>query len=319
MLNLEVICEFPRLEEIESQWLALSDRIPRVSPFQLPDWQLAWWRHFGSGQLRTFAFWRDGQLVGLIPLFLHEWNNRRQLTLLGSGVSDYLEPLIHDAGVVPSFSTALLERRDWDVANWQDLHVDTPLQHLSGLLVEVQDDTPCSAIPLTGTFEDYWSCRSSDLRRNIKRYARRAEAESPLLFAVEQTPAPASVEALIRLHGARWQRQGEAGTIESNNSAGFLRDISHLPSCRIFTLHWKNEIVAITAGFLRGDRVYSYLSAFDPQYEILGFGRYLLYRSLQWARDQGFQYWDFLRGEESYKASWGAQVLPKRRLLITRF
>ena len=318
MVRPEIIRDPARLRELSAAWLELADSIGGVSPFQLPDWQLTWWKHFGSGELRSFAFWEEARLAGLVPAFRHEWSGRRQLTLVGSGISDYLEPCLSKTECIGSLSNALLQDPDWDICDWQDLSAETPLQHVRGLCVEVQGDVPCTAIPLLGSFDDYWRVRSADLRRNIKRYARKAQAEGPLEFRVSEHVESAALDNLIRLHGKRWQRQGEAGMVEANRSGEFIREIAGMDWCRVFCVVWKGATVAMTAGFIRGRIVYSYLSAFDPQYEILGFGRYLLYQSLQWAFANGYESWDFLRGDEAYKASWCAVQTQKRRLPITR-
>lgn len=64
--------------------------------------------------------------------------------------------------------------------------------------------------------------------------------------------------------------------------------------------------------------VFSYLSAFDPAYEKFGFGRELLARALQHAHQSGYRQWNFLRGDEPYKFSWGGRIVPKRRVVIVR-
>ena len=318
MLQPELIRGPRRLREISGDWQTLAGQLQGITPFQLPEWQLTWWSHFGSGELRAFAFWDERKLVGLMPLFLHEWNGRRQLTLLGSGLTDYLEPCVSSAEVYDSLSVQLQSDPDWDLCDWQDLSAGTPLRDLKGVQVSVEPDTPCSAIPLAASFDDYWRARSADLRRNIKRYARKAEAEGELRFTVFEQSDPVFIGGLILLHAERWQRRGEPGMVEVNHSADFLRDVTAFHSCRFFNLQWKGQTVAATAGFLKDRTLYSYLSAFDPKYEILGFGRYLLYRSLLWAFDGGCDKWDFLRGDESYKASWGAVQTPKCRVRITR-
>jgi CelD/BcsL family acetyltransferase involved in cellulose biosynthesis len=319
MLSAETITDPGRLSRLAGDWQALADSLENVSPFQLPGWQITWWQHFGSGELRSLAFWEGTRLAGLVPAFCHEWNGRRQLTLLGSGISDYLEPLLTSPAILPLLASKLLDDPDWEICVWQDLSAQTPLRELPGLRLTIEEDTPCSAIPLgPASFEDFWSQRGPDLRRNIKRYRAKAEAQGgPAQFDVSPLQ-PQLLEILIALHGKRWQHQGESGMVEANRSAQFLRDVTACPGWHTFTLLWQGDIVAITAGFLRGPVVYSYLSAFDPRYEILGFGRYLLYRSLQWAWANGYTSWNFLRGEEAYKASWGAVPESKSRLFITR-
>jgi CelD/BcsL family acetyltransferase involved in cellulose biosynthesis len=317
-MRLEVVDKYSRLEQIGREWPVFAQRIRRLTPFQLPAWLLTWWRHFGGGELRVFLFRDEDAIAAVIPCFLHQWNGRKQLTLIGSGISDYLEPAIapeRQAEVIDCLRRYLIETDDWDICDWQDLDGTTPLSALAGL----QEDTPCTEIELTGAFEKYWAKRGKDLRRNLRRYGERADKMGPSEFSV--TNDSALIEELIRLHGIRWQKQGEAGMITANNSAEFLRDITrqfeHLDMLRFLSVRFRGEVVAISVGFLYEWRFYSYLSAFDPAYEILGFGRRLLHDALRYAYEQRYKAWNFCRGEEPYKFSFGAERIGKRRLVFT--
>jgi CelD/BcsL family acetyltransferase involved in cellulose biosynthesis len=335
-MRLEVLDSVDALERFRSEWSRFLETIDALTPFQLPEWLLSWWRHFGGGDpsktahnahrsgcaLRAFVFRADDVIAGVIPAFLHEWNGRKQLTLIGSGISDYLEPAIapeRRCELVDELRRYLKQTDDWEICDWQDLEAGTPLAGLTGL-AHAQDDTPCSEIKLTGAFAEYWAKRGHDLRRNVRRYGARADKMAKSEFAV--TANHQLTEDLIRLHGARWQKRGEAGTIAVNRSAEFLcdvtRDFARLDMLRVFNVRFRGEVVAISAGFLYRSNLYSYLSAFDPQYEILGFGRKLLYESLRYAYEQHYTAWNFCRGEEPYKFSFGAERIRKCRLMLTR-
>lgn len=322
MLTLEVIDGLDRLQQIEPAWSALAESLPSVSPFQLPHWQLTWWHHFGSGQLRVFSWWKDNQLVGIVPCFLHSWENRRQLTLIGSGISDYLDPLllaVHTAEIVPQLEDQLASSTEWDVCNWQDLSTNTPLRDLGGSLLE---DAICSEIPLLGTFEDFWKNRPKDMRRNLRRYGERARALAPVSFETTAEADENLLDTLIHLHAVRWEKRGESGMIAANNAAAFLRDIAHQSAChsmlRFFAVRFGEKIAALVLTFPYRRTVYSYMSAFDPEHEILGFGRILHYEAIQYSYEHGYDAWNFCRGEEHYKSSWGAKPIEKRRLILTR-
>jgi len=83
-------------------------------------------------------------------------------------------------------------------------------------------------------------------------------------------------------------------------------------------LCFENRVAAFMFAVVLLGTVFAYLSAFDPEYEALGFGKTLLYNSARFAFEQGYRSWDFLRGDEPYKSDWGAIRIPKRRVLITR-
>lgn len=328
MLTLQVIDSLERLQEIRDQWAALVNQLETTTPFHLPQWQLTWWRHFGSGQLRAFAFFDEGTLVGLIPCFRHQWEGARQLTLIGSGITDFLEPPLRtgcENAVVSCLGDYLQSQNDWDICNWQDLSANTPLQRLADrktLDAQLIEDTLCTAIPLGGGFDAYWQDRSNELRRNMRRYTQKAEAEGAVRFEVHEKPNSTLLDALIELHAMRWGKRGESGTIAANQSADFLRDIAAQFASekllRLLTLKWKDEIVAIIFAFAWRKTMYGYLSAFNPEHEKLGFGRILLFHAVKYAADTGHAAWNFLRGDEPYKIWWGAQPIGKSRLLMNR-
>ncbi len=87
---------------------------------------------------------------------------------------------------------------------------------------------------------------------------------------------------------------------------------------RLFSLRYREKVAALIFGVCYADTIYGYLTAFDPEYEALGFGRTLLFEALRYAFENGFAAWDFLRGDEPYKFWWGAQLIPKCRFIVRR-
>ena len=328
MLTTKVISSLGGLQEIQHQWGALVKELETTTPFHLPSWQLTWWRHFGGGQLRVLAFFEEDTLAGLVPCFRHEWEGGQQLTLIGSGITDFLEPPLRtgsEIAVVESLQNYLQSQTDWDLCNWQDLSSNTPLQNLrscEALHAQLVEDTLCTAIPLGESFDNYWQTRSNELRRNVRRYTQKAEAEGALQFEVSESPDSTLLDSLIELHSLRWRKRGESGTIAANQSDHFLRDIAAQFAkeeiLRLLTLKWMGQVVAIIFAFSWRKTMYGYLSAFDPEHEKLGLGRILLFNALRYASNTGHASWNFLRGGELYKTWWGAQPIAKSRLIIKR-
>jgi CelD/BcsL family acetyltransferase involved in cellulose biosynthesis len=260
-----VVSDIRRLLELEPAW---SDRVSRwkqSTPFQLPEWLLTWWEHFGSGDLHTLIAWQDGSIAGLVPCFRHTWQNARQLTLIGSGITDYLEPFIADEcaeSVISAISDFLISA-DCDVCDWQDLAATSPLLKLAqvdGLDVEATPDTICSEVELAGDFDQYWKNRSSEMRRNVRRYTEKAEKSGPVSFHLDHDANEDALNSLLSLHTARWQSRGESGMVEANNSAGFLRSaaaaFARRGVLRLFTLRWCERVVAAVLAFSWNGRLY---------------------------------------------------------------
>ncbi|MGI9071670.1 MAG: GNAT family N-acetyltransferase [Bryobacteraceae bacterium] len=327
-VTLELIDNFPRLIEIEPEWSSFARTIAGITPFQLPQWLLSWWMHFGNGQLHVLVFRENDAIVGLVPCFRHQWNGLRQMTLIGSGISDYLEPAIdpqHRPAILQHLRGHLKAEMDWDICDWQDLSVDTPLRGLAPqgkFELASTSDVPCSEIRLAGTFDEFQNARPKDLKRNLRRYRKKAEAMGSAQFEVVKEGQPELIKALIDLHDAKWQRRGEPGMIQANGSAEFLCDVArkfaHGDMLRFFSLRFRDQIAAIILAFPYGSTMFGYLSAFDPEHEALGLGRTLLLEAIRYCYQNGYRAWNFLRGDEPYKFWWGAQIIPKCRIRLIR-
>jgi CelD/BcsL family acetyltransferase involved in cellulose biosynthesis len=327
-VQVEVIDAVKELSDFTSEWLAAAEQMRCITPFQLPYWQLCWWRHFGSGELHTLVLREGGSIAGILPAFLHPWNGRRQVTLIGSGISDYLDP-----PVLPQFGNAVtcalashLETwADWEICDWQDLSSSTPLAEMSsarGLRVSVASDVPCAVLSLPVSLHEFWAARGKELRRNVIRYRKKAEAKFSVNFEVSCDSRPDLLTILIALHEARWHSRGEAGMIAANRSGGFLREVTGELAkqglLRWFVLRFDTRVTAIILALVYRGAVSFYLNGFDPEFARFSPGQILLAECLRHSLQQGWRKWDMLRGNENYKTEWGAELIPKSRLCIKR-
>lgn len=325
-MRLEVVSETERLFEFAPEWCRFARTQPRVTPFQLPDWLIPWWRHFGSGSLRVLVF-RKPECVGVVPCFLHEWNGARQLTLIGSGISDYLDPVLlveYEQAILSCLNEYLSSSNEWDVCDWQDLVDDTPLNTLAGGSCDFdkREEVECSRTVLGGTFEQFWDERPRHLKRNVRRYAEKARQSGALDFEATRKANPKLLDSLIRLHAARWCSRGESGMIEANHSAEFLTDIAQQFAeknmLRLFSLRYGGEIRAVILAFVYQEIAYGYLTGFEPAYGHLSLASVLLKEALRECYGDGLRAWDFCRGDEPYKQDWGAQPVRRCRLMLQR-
>ena len=325
-LVLEIVSNLDRLCEIEAEWTALLGRCPDATVFQTPEWLVPWWRHSGSGSMWVLAYRDSGDLVGLAPLFVHDWMGRLQVTLIGTGVSDYLDlvaaPEWAERCACATLDFLRARRSQWEVCDWQDLRGESPLIRAAaaaGFLVRTAECLPCTVLPLPESEEFYWASLPHGMRRNIRRYGDRLRSEHRVIFeTATEDRSGELLEQLIRIHSARWEARGERGMLRGNEPflravTPFLADAGML---RIHSLSVDGKAAGLIYQLRYRESASGYLSGFSVEMERYSPGTLLLDYALRRAIREGSSVWDFLRGREQYKFQWGAQELPKYRLSI---
>jgi len=323
-LTLEVVREPAHLEQIKSEWTRFASGVERVTPFQLPEWQLAWWRHFGEGRLHVMLFRSLDTLVGVVPCYLTDAPGRPTLKLIGSGVAHYLEPPIatrQRAEVANLLKGHLLANTAWQSCDWRDVEANSPLASLQlgdKFDLKLMPDSEWSQVPIQGTFQQYWDGRSFSLRRNFLKYLDAGSLPDRPRFEVVIQADPEFVNALIRLQGD----QTAAFAHAKEGSAAFLADLARVlddaDMLRMFALRHNRKLVAVMLAFLHRNTIYAFAGGHDTEFEALGLSRLLLFESLRHAFQQGYRAWNFLRGNETYKMLWGAQMASTARITIER-
>ena len=325
-LRIEEITTPAALEALAPEWRALFDADPAASPFQSPEWLLAWRRRFlTGGGLWALAARQGGSLVGLAPFFLH----RGQLTLMGNGISDR-QGLLARPEARPAVRAAVAGRlaaRDglWDRADFRDLPQGSPLLDLAlgGASERVEPEPPCPVLDLPDDPEGVLAGLPKSRRTDLRRCARRLAEIAPLGFSrADAASLDEHLDALVRLHGARWRARGEDGVLAQSAVVSFHREAAAgllaRGLLRLEGLRLGGRLIAVHYALRRGAWGYSYLHSFDLEFQGFGPGWLLLARSLQRAAAEGVRRFDFLRGREAYKYAWGATDAGQWRRRVWR-
>jgi CelD/BcsL family acetyltransferase involved in cellulose biosynthesis len=323
-LTLEVVRDPAHLEHIKREWTRFAAALENVTPFQLPEWQIAWWRHFGAGRLHIMLFRNMDALAGIVPLYLNTEQGRMSLKLTGSAMASYLEPPIAPTQRAPVMSLLkghLLGNGAWEVCDWREVAMNSPLAGLQlgdSFELRTATDGHWSEVPIQGTFQHYWDERPFALRRNFLKYLDKAATLDRPRFEFVTQADPEFVNALIRLESDRAALFAQA----KDGAAAFLSDLARIfddaDMLRIFGLRFHGKIVAALLAFVYRNTLYAFAGGHEPEFEAQGFGRLLLFESLRHAFEQGYRAWNFLGGNEAYKLLWGARIMPTARILIER-
>lgn len=320
MLRVEEVVTTAALDALRPEWEALWERCPTTTPFQSPEWLLAWWRHFGSDAAWTLAVRRGGRLVALAPLFVytdHEHGERR-LRFIGAGISDYLDVLLEPDNAAAAADALLEHIADrsgcWDDAAFDDLPARSPwLARMASAAGESPGDpqSACPVLQLPRTPDAYLARLSQGRRRKLRLARRRLEASGGLrIERADALTLPSFLDALFELHGARWAERHAGGVLGDPTVQSFHRDAAagllRRGALRMHRLWHDGAVAAVLYGFAWRDRWYSYLGGFDPALEAFSPGTVIIAHAIEEAIGDGQRTFDFLRGQEAYKYAWGA-------------
>jgi CelD/BcsL family acetyltransferase involved in cellulose biosynthesis len=322
--DLRLIRDSVALAALAPEWRSLWERCPDATPFQSPEWLLPWQHHLGQGALQVLTIRRAGSLEALMPLHRHGWPPR--LSLLGQGISDYLDLLLVPSAS-PETTAALHEWLRNAVGRGASIDFDqhrpgSPLLagSLPGCLRQEWLREPCPILALPSTVEELRSRWSSSLRKHAGYARRRFEREGGSIEMATAETLDEILTALFQAHQRRWNRRWLPGAFASTAVRQFHREAAagflSQGMLRLYALRQGGRCVAALYCFASHGRCHYYAAGFYAEAAAHSPGTQLIAHALEDAVARGDMEFDFLRGNEPYKYRWGATDRFNRRLLI---
>lgn len=318
----DVLTSLDQLTALAPEWEALWRRTPDGTPFQSPQWLLPWLRHYGSGGELHAVVTRDGDtLTSITPLYILREDDESLGLFAGTGISDYLDSLGDGTTSVDALCAADCQLWDLQQLRPSSSLIAAPLP--DGFAENVEDQEPCPVLPLDEAGAELEGLLSTHARKKL-RYYRRSLARLGEVHVEEanDTNLEELLAALYTLHAARWQRRNLPGVLADPTIQQFHREAARgllaAGALRLYATRVNERIVAVFYGFAHGGTVYYYLSGYEPELEKLSIGTLIVGHALEQAVRGGAMTFDFLRGAEEYKYTWGAKDRMNRRRQIYR-
>ncbi|MGA2797868.1 MAG: GNAT family N-acetyltransferase [Thermoguttaceae bacterium] len=330
------------------------DRLAAEAPFRSWTWLSHWWQCYGPTKATRKAnpalqlavpavFDESDTLVGLAPWYLDcSVASGRVLRMLGTGevCSDYLSLLCQrgmEASVIESIADFLLDAQAdylhdglfWDLilldgVDFEDHAVNSLAAHLSGhgCKVHRRQGLNCWRLDLPASWEEYLKTLSRSYRRQIRRleddYFKTGRA---ILHGIERIDdLPWAIDLLIDMHQRRRQSLGDAGSFASPRFTAFIRGVlPELMRQGRLQFHWlelDGRPAALEYHLAGGGVLYAYQAGVEPEAMEFQPGKLLNLATIRRAIEQGYRVFDFLRGDEPYKAHFRAAPRPSLELRI---
>lgn len=305
----------------EDEWDRLVRSRDRPSPFLLHTWLLEWWRHYGEdSELAVQVAYRDGRLVGALPMCVRPRYGLRVLSFVGGEDSSLADVLVEDdeRGEIAS---ALVDRgtaAGHDFAELAGLSAGSRFVEVLGpSRLSLVERSEAPVLDLTPGWESVYASKLSSKKRNHYRRRRRQLAEAGRVEVEVARTADELERALddaFTLHALRWNGRPDGSGFATPVGRSFhhatIRALAPLGVPRIVTLKLDGRPVAFHYYLVLDGRMYVYRIAFDPSFGRLSPGVINTLDAIENAAAEGATRVEFLGGAERYKIELADRMEP---------
>ncbi len=301
-----------------ARWLSLSqgDVGNPASPFFHPEVVMAWVEGMG-GQDRVQPFFlmarSDSGGSAFLPLARLKtgWKQGwvRRLRPAGDRFFDYHDPCFANArsDEMDMFWQELLPRLQGLEGDWHD-ELDLPRIRFAHARNDtnwqLSDKSPFVKLDAYADFDAYLRSRPKSLRGDARRQIRRLSETGEVAYRVHDHDSLGEVLDWI----PELEREREAKYPGARLPSGYLARLAHGMSpnspvhCSSITLDGKS--ISWHIGFCWQGVMYWYVPIYDAAFSAWSPGKIHLYFAIEDAYRTGVHTFDFLRGQETYKAGW---------------
>jgi CelD/BcsL family acetyltransferase involved in cellulose biosynthesis len=335
-MRVEVIETLSAFNRLEQDWNALYDADPDAQLFMSWQWLSGWLRQISSPWVILGAKANeraDTPYAAFLPLRIQtkmgDGRFYNELNMAGNFAADYTGILCApgvEHQVIPAFAR-YLKQMMWARVNFDNIRASEPrmrllLAHFPKAAVQVSeisrvgkvdgiDNNLCPFIELPPDWNAYLETLSANTRQKLRRLLKLVDSTGDyrLTLATPET-FERDLDTLLQFWEIKWKpRKGDlVHTLVRSNRAmltrSFKQGLLFLPTL------WKDErpLAALATLMDMRKRAYLfYMTGRDQTFDGPPPGMILHAYSIRHAIANGFTEYDFLRGNESYKYSFGVK------------
>jgi CelD/BcsL family acetyltransferase involved in cellulose biosynthesis len=299
------------LERFLPAWDELAVACER--PFCAPAWLLSWWREARSGdaRLRVVLVFDGDRLVGVAPFFAQVAFRLNELRLLAAGFSHRIGVLAEpgkEQWVARALAPALAASEPkpagvvFEGIDAQDPWPELLASAWPGRRPRLRTDATMEAptVDLGGSYEEWIESRARKFRKEARRNARRLEEAG----ATDRIGADReAIEALLRLHQARWEERGgsDVGPRAESVVAAAARELGGEGRLEVVLLEGPDGPISAELMLRAGKTAAFWAGGFDPEWARHAPGTQTMLVALRAAAESGVEVADLGGGDHPYK------------------
>ena len=287
------------LDRFPEEGFGLGAFAPRVGPFPMAEFLRAWWEEVQPDARAVIIAGGDGAL----PLM----ESAGVIQFMGdSDLTDYHSPLGQDVQGPVDILAAMIDRTtslDLDSLPGEAATAIAASLSSTGLRPKASEQTVARVLQLPSSIDDYHLLIGKKERHELRRKRRRYEEQVGLATLRTDIGTGFGFDEFVRLHRLA---PGDKGTFMTGERHRFFSRLAGQDGWRVDYLENDGAATACLFGWTDGADYYLYNSSFDPAFQSASPGQVLLAGMIEHAITEGWGVFDFLKGDESYKARLGA-------------
>jgi CelD/BcsL family acetyltransferase involved in cellulose biosynthesis len=338
-MQLQLFDNFDQLREQRHQW----DRVAGAFPFHRWAWLGNWFEHLGKGcEPAVLVAIENGEWQSIAPFLIDRDSIDNRLRFWGSGkaCTDYTSLICRDSNA-DAFALAVVDWLTNETASGGRL-AEVDLIELEGLTSEREADLMllkifaasgfdshsvelegCWVADLPATWDEMNKRFSKSMRRKTKKAVQRTSDVACQIESTKHADFETLWTQFVALHQQRRQMLRQAGCFADPEFEMFLKnatqDLVNENRAELVVINFDEKPLASMLMLNDVTTNFMYQSGADCSRMKLEPGYQMALIAIQKSIDNGFQIFDFMRGDEPYKSRWDTRRVPiTRTRLIPR-
>ena len=330
-MNIELLDNFEEIKSQRDNW----DQVAGACPFQGWAWQGTWFEHLGNKSTPVvLVAIENSQWVGIAPFWIDDSaaiNQKLRFWGDGKTCTDY-SGLIASPDNMEAFTFAVV---DWlsnecvsggkleniDLIELEGMAVENATNQLltevfeaSGFATHVAEIEGCWVTDLPSSWEELNAGFSKSMRRKTKKAVSRVTSDACEILSSNDSDFESLWLNFVELHQKRRQMLGDEGCFSDPVFESFLRNATlkliEEGRAELIVILFDDEPLASMLLFNNGSTNFMYQSGADQTRMKLEPGYQIATVAIQKSIERGLQHFDFMRGDEPYKARWSTVRIP---------
>jgi hypothetical protein len=284
-----------------------------------------WLNIYGSDKKLFILIAEDDEgIIGISPLMIQNIKSPigkllkvRRLAFIASGISDNLDFIIvkNHQLVLTEFLNFIFTKSDlWDEVVLRDINDHSPnhdylseYKSPNGFTKKIMQPYSGYYNKTTGNFTEYYNRLGKEQRRSIRKRIKKIDENyiSEIIVSEEITPEFINEIQSLEKSRKRFINRKSASQLFNKVFISFLNTLSESlyqkKWLKVFKYFINEKLAAYIISFSYNKNIYAWLTSYNIDYRKLSAGLIVHKNAIEYAFNNGYEIFDFMRGDEAYK------------------